>query len=392
MLIVRCTARLFGRLKVKPQQEPRPSTTKLGDWYATILSMRPAHLVLLVNDSTRLAAVLPARELSSLAKRIPEAIAEVLRELGAPADVIAEERRAMAEIAFAKTASRSVLGTMNDFVFHMELRAAAHEDIDLLELAMFLNRTPVSPLSYKRPDDVVKEALGVAIIPGRSKEQSRQEGRQSLERTATIYQLKVTLRDVTPPIWRRVRVRSNTTLPRLHSILQTVMGWTNSHLHEFVAKGGSYGKADPESPQMYDEKRVALSDLLRLPDDHLVYVYDFGDGWKHDVLLEQVLDADPDAEYPYVVDGERACPPEDCGGAPGYVHLLQVLAKRSHPEHRELAEWVGGSFDPEAYDAREINRAFHGGWSPRKATSARRSETALPAQKVLKLVAKRGRP
>ena len=101
--------------------------------------------------------------------------------------------------------------------------------------------------------------------------------------------------------------------------------------------------------------------MLREPGDRLLYRYDFGDGWEHDVALERVLEAEPDARYPRVIAGARACPPEDCGGEPGYDHLLEVLGNPGHPEHRELLRWVGGAFDPEVFDARATNRALQGG-------------------------------
>ena len=101
-------------------------------------------------------------------------------------------------------------------------------------------------------------------------------------------------------------------------------------------------------------------------------------------MLEQVLEAAPGGKYPYVVTGKRACPPEDCGGTGGYQDLLEVLADPTHPEHAELVEWVGGSFDPEAFDVGEINRGFHGGWYP-PAADAPPSKTMLPRQTSLKL-------
>lgn len=214
-----------------------------------------------------------------------------------------------------------------------------------------------------------------------------------MKRSASqVYELKVTLRHIRPPVWRRVRVRSNITLFKLHSILQTVIGWTDSHMHQFVAKDGTiYGRVDPDLPRSENERKAVLGDVLRKPGDRLVYEYDFGDGWEHEVALEQVLDIDSGGKYPYVVGGKRACPPEDCGGASGYARLLGVLAKPGHREHADLVEWVGGSFDPVAFDAGEINRAFHGGWYLPKAADAPRSKTALPRQTTLKLGAKRYR-
>ncbi len=208
---------------------------------------------------------------------------------------------------------------------------------------------------------------------------------------ARIYELKVTLRDTRPPIWRRIRVRSDVALSKLHTILQFAMGWMDGHMHQFVAQAKVYGKVDPEFPECENERKVLLSQVLRKPKDGFVYEYDFGDGWEHTVVLEQVLDAELGAKYPYVVDGKRACPPEDCGGTGGYEHLLEVLDDPRHPEHADMAEWVGGSFDPEAFDVGEINRGFHRGWSPPPSTEASTSKRALPRQRKLKLAAPRRR-
>ena len=153
MLTVRCTAKLLRRLKACPASSPASSSTRLGDWYATFLRTRPAHLILLVNEPTRLAAVLPARAISTLAKRIPEAILMILRELGASDEVTQSELLEMTELRFDRTASRSVLGTMNDYIFLMEWGATREDHRDFLRIAMDLNRTPVGPLKYERPDE-----------------------------------------------------------------------------------------------------------------------------------------------------------------------------------------------------------------------------------------------
>ena len=163
MLTVRCTAKLLSRVKVQPDSVPATSTTRLGDWYATILVGRPAHLVLLVNEPTRLAALLPAREISTLTRRIPEAIAAVLLTLGVAASVIDDESAAMSEITYARTANRSVLGTMNDYVIMMEAGTGFQAE-ELLSVSMFLNRTPVSPLKYERPDDYARRVLGAVHL------------------------------------------------------------------------------------------------------------------------------------------------------------------------------------------------------------------------------------
>lgn len=182
------------------------------------------------------------------------------------------------------------------------------------------------------------------------------------------FQLKVTLRGFRPPIWRRFLVPGDIRLHQLHSILQMIMGWTNSHLHQF-RRGHTYDGVAGQEPglECQDERRFRLQDLLRKPRDRMVYEYDLGDGWEHDVVLEKVRARPPRARYPMVLAGRRACPPEDVGGIGGYYHFLKVIENPRHPEHRDLVEWCGGAFDPQAFDVQRINRAFHGGWGPAEA-------------------------
>ena len=393
MLIVRCTAKLLGKLKVQPEPAfSPPATTRLGDWYATILPMRPSHVVLLVSESTRLPVVLPARELSTLARRIPDAIGQVLRELGVDSRVIDGELRAMAEVTFDRTASRSVLGTMNEFVLHLGPMRDAEPTITEHAMSMKLGRVLVTIPShgYQHPAEFTAQSLRSTTARPRPLGTTTQK-ESSMKSASSICELKITLRDSRPPIWRRLRVRNDVTLFKLHSILQYVMGWMDGHMHQFVAKGAVYGRIDPEFPESENEKKVSLGQVLRKPKDSLVYEYDFGDGWEHTVVLEQVLEAAPGGKYPYVVDGKRACPPEDCGGTGGYSRLLHVLADTKHPEHGDMVEWVGGSFDPAAFDVGEINRGFHSGWYLPPAADAPRSKTALPRQTTLKLGAPRRR-
>jgi hypothetical protein len=178
-------------------------------------------------------------------------------------------------------------------------------------------------------------------------------------KTNRIFQLKVTLRDTKPPIWRRLEVDAEISLFRLHDVLQAAMGWTDSHLHQFEARKVLYGLPDPEFDfPRKDERTTRLGAVLQLPKDRMIYEYDFGDGWLHDVVLEKVLDPNPDTRYPICTDGRRATPPEDCGGIGGFYNLLEIVGNPSHPERPEMIEWIGAEFDAEAFDIEEINAAL----------------------------------
>lgn len=176
-----------------------------------------------------------------------------------------------------------------------------------------------------------------------------------------IYQIKVTLDDSKPPIWRRVLVRSDITLEELHDIIQAVMGWTDYHLHQFIVGQTYYGVPDPDYEgflEMHDESRVKLNQIVTGEKFKFRYEYDFGDSWLHNLLVEKVLPPEPDQQVPVCVKGKRACPPEDVGGIWGYYMFLEAIQDPDHPEHEDYLEWVGGEFDPEAFDLDEVNEAL----------------------------------
>lgn len=176
--------------------------------------------------------------------------------------------------------------------------------------------------------------------------------------TADIFQLKIMLRGVKPPIWRRLQVPADILLPRLHRVFQVAMGWTDSHLHEFTIGGRPYGQPSSDWGGYYafPERSVRLHQVVSGPNTRFTYLYDFGDGWQHEVRVEKVLAPEPGVHYPRCLGGARACPPEDCGGFPGYVEFLEAIQDPKHERHDELLEWVGGHFDPEAFDVEMVNR------------------------------------
>ena len=174
-----------------------------------------------------------------------------------------------------------------------------------------------------------------------------------------IYQIKVTLRHSKPPIWRRIQVPGDVNLAKLHHILQAVMGWADYHLHQFIVGGEYYGEPHPDyevwGPEMRDERRVKLHQIAPEAGLKFVYEYDFGDSWEHELLVEKILPAEPDVDYPRCVKGKRACPPEDVGGVWGYFGFLEAIRDPDNPDHEDMLEWVGGEFDPEFFDLDEIN-------------------------------------
>ncbi len=171
-----------------------------------------------------------------------------------------------------------------------------------------------------------------------------------------IYQLKVTLRDIKPPIWRRLLVSDMTNLSDLHKIIQVAMGWTNSHLHQFIIDREYYSIPSEEDWEpVIDERGCQISKIAQNEKQKFIYEYDFGDSWKHEVLVEKILPIEPDTQYPKCIKGKRACPPEDVGGVWGFEEFLEAMKEPNHEGHDSYVTWVGGQYDPEEFDIEEVN-------------------------------------
>jgi hypothetical protein len=179
------------------------------------------------------------------------------------------------------------------------------------------------------------------------------------KKSKLLYQIKVTLLGSKPPIWRRLIVKDNIRLDQLHSVLQVAMGWFNCHLHQYRVGSSYIGIPDLDfDMDVTDERKVCLQDIISNPNDSFVYEYDFGDGWEHKIVLEKILPLDF-SESPVVIKGKKACPPEDCGGIWGYSDFLDAIQDPRHEEHESMTEWVGGEFDPDAFDMKFINKKLN---------------------------------
>ena len=184
--------------------------------------------------------------------------------------------------------------------------------------------------------------------------------RKTTKRVTSVYQLKVVLAETHPPIWRRIQVPGQTRLPDLHLMLQAAMGWYNCHLHKFMIGGAEYSEPDPDWDDLddEDERRVRLDQVVHRAGARFGYMYDFGDGWEHDIVVEQISPPETGVKYPVCLTGERACPPEDCGGPWGYGEFLEIIKNPKHEDHKSYLEWVGGEFDPDAFDLKDANAAL----------------------------------
>ena len=193
-----------------------------------------------------------------------------------------------------------------------------------------------------------------------------------------IFQLRVSLIGIEPPIWRRLLVPQDLTLPRLHTLLQVVMSWTDTHLHQFKIGDANFAEPQEEAtPAPIDYRRITLNQIAPRRGSTCIYEYDFGDSWEHLIEVEDELPAETvTGPLPRCVGGERACPPEDCGDPGGYAEFLEAIGDPNHPEHSGFLDWAGGDFDPERFDFDSVNRIL-ARYAPRR----KREPNARPARR-----------
>jgi len=179
--------------------------------------------------------------------------------------------------------------------------------------------------------------------------------------TPSVYHLKITLTGIAPPIWRRLQVPSAIKLCCLHSALQISMGWTDCHLHRFEKDGKTWGV--PEYDEFdeldwIDEGKTQLATVLKVEGESMTYVYDFGDNWRHNVVLEKILPSEDAPKGPVCVGGQRRRPPEDVGGIHGYQDFLDAIFEPTHEEFKHMVQWAGGPFDAEQFDVTAVNKTL----------------------------------
>ncbi len=177
-----------------------------------------------------------------------------------------------------------------------------------------------------------------------------------------VYQFKITLQGIKPAIWRRIQVPETYTLWDLHLAIQDAMGWENCHLHEFIvidpasSKTRSVSIPDHEwdADPIYSDNKIPIKPIFSKDIKKAKYIYDFGDGWEHSVVLEKILPKSADTHYPVCLAGKRACPPEDCGGIWGYEELVTILKNPKNKGYKERMEWLGCKYDPEDFSPKEV--------------------------------------
>lgn len=184
-----------------------------------------------------------------------------------------------------------------------------------------------------------------------------------------IVQLKISLMDFKPAIWRRLAVPANYSFFDLHVAIQDAFGWYDQHLHHFFTdspykRNSQYKEIALPTPEMEDaeevadERKLKISEYLNKPGDTVFYEYDFGDSWMHEVEVEKIINQVSKTKYPQILAGANACPPEDCGGIGGYQHLLEVLANPKDKEHEDMLDWLGlddpTELKPDQFDIKSV--------------------------------------
>ena len=201
---------------------------------------------------------------------------------------------------------------------------------------------------------MTKPSAKVIPISGKKPAKIRQK---KAGKSTPIYQIKATLCGTDPPVWRKLLISGDTNLGLLHGILQISMGWQNCHLHQFIVGRTCYADPAAELDDAKNEFNTLISDIAPAEKDTFMYVYDFGDSWEHVIQVEKILTEHKDFTLPAVcIDGERACPPEDCGSIPGYYDLCKIMQDQDHERYDEMLEWLGDEYDPEQFDAGVVNK------------------------------------
>jgi len=185
-----------------------------------------------------------------------------------------------------------------------------------------------------------------------------------LQKATNVYQFKIVLKEIGPIIWRRIQVPETYTFWDLHVAIQDAMGWMDYHLHQFIIFNPKTGEREfigiPDEDDWDTEMtilegwKIPIVSYFSLQTKDAEYEYDFGDGWRHKVTLEAILPLDTSQKYPICLEGERACPPEDCGGVGGYENLLKILKNPNHEEYGDTKIWLGKEFKSEEFNPAEV--------------------------------------
>jgi len=361
MPVIRMTQKLQKELGLKPA-DLTPSAQNdapLAEWYANIFTLNRRKQVIFVERQSLFSFTLADVGRKDLRERLPElfekGLARALFQEEASAEVIAGVTDVIRrEWVVDKTLDRRTIGSMNEFVRHHEYLFdddRPSDDRDRSNRDMPMKAVQPGNLPYQFPAEmfarVIKTLLDLDFVPRSKRGIARGVPSQ-------IFRFKIVLDDIEPAVWRRIEVGNHITFYQFHMMIQEAMGWGSCHLHEFRDGEFTIGDTRDEvcefgDPPQWEERDKTIDAYFSPGRRRIGYIYDFGDDWTHTIFLEDIVPVQEDVSYPRCVDGARACPPEDCGGVPGYEHLLEILSNPAHKEYTEMRDWAG-DFDPEHFD------------------------------------------
>jgi len=351
---------------------PQPMVNEEGRPYlpTTLLAVDSASGMIVVSEMLP-----PTTGIIEILLQIPQLLAEGLVRLGYVPGTIKVQHPMAAEIAgmlqeatdwkVKLEAELEMLNSAIDFLFSAlgadspmaedeELETALIDMLDAMLSEEVDDQPDAEQVRHRGPKPAALSKGGKA--PSKT---GKASAAAKASEPSQVYQLKITLKGATPPIWRRVLVPDNLTLNQLHHVIQVAMGWYDAHLHEFSIDDVAYGTPGLDYAEaMQNDNKVRLTQVIGNNTKRFRYTYDFGDDWVHVIDIEKMLPYEPNRVYPVCLAGKRACPPEDVGGIWGYQAFLETLNNPSDPNHEGLLEWIGGGFDAEEFDIEEVNAVF----------------------------------
>lgn len=229
-----------------------------------------------------------------------------------------------------------------------------------LEISQLDDRIELIPLKAMKKKGGLLRAVSAETRQEANTAGTAKNQKSRKKQFENVYQFKITLHDIKPRIWRRIQVPETYNFEQLHNAIQDAMGWLNYHLHEFEImnpKTGievNVGIPDEMAPGVIEGKKQKIADYFSRLNSKALYTYDFGDNWEHTIKFEKSLPRDENLNYPVCLAGERACPPEDCGGSWGYEELLDTISDEDSEDYEDMKEWAGEDFDPEYFNADEV--------------------------------------
>lgn len=365
---------------IQATDDPAGVNTGAMVWYGHRITIERRKCVVLMEAASRYGVLLTALtkpDFQRLGERLVARLPEELARLHGDAAILEPLRpvvdRLADPIVMVPGRDRSIQSHINDFVYCVRCWTADNgrlpRDDDEAFLAAsrpnwMIKMGKAHPKGLRSAPAFIERWLALAgidpdSVSGLIDPFQTWPARHRPSSDTGTFQFRIDLLESQPSIWRRFRVPADLPLSDLHDVIQVVMGWTDSHLHEFIVRDQRYGEASDEWPDPdqapADEQQFRIDQLVNQPGEQLGYLYDFGDHWGHRLTLEAVDPPGAHAEPIKCLDGARRCPPEDVGGLHGYIEFLEAARNPTHPDHASMLRWAGGEFDPDYLEIEDIN-------------------------------------